>query len=278
MNAAALERNEIHRRCKSQRHVVGISPTTWQDRSVLYSVQQYMSALTELSASTSDSDEKIIIDRFSDEKRLLVDKKLRKELRKYLQRRGVNLQTLDVPADGEEGEGQHDAIEAQCTEEQRLYHRDDDDDAAIPRCYTVPRNSMSITSLLREHYLDRHSDPNLNPNDNVLVINIPLSERTGEFRVHPVSHLNAEPTAQFAETVMEVISLGYMHGQPCTKVLLYPRTGRWHQLRVHCAEVGHPIVGDATYCCSHDDGALLTSVHRMMLHAYQLRYCVYVCM
>ena len=34
---------------------------------------------------------------------------------------------------------------------------------------------------------------------------------------------------------------------PITRVELTPVTGRTHQLRVHCAAVGHPIVGDSIY-------------------------------
>jgi len=34
---------------------------------------------------------------------------------------------------------------------------------------------------------------------------------------------------------------------PVTRVELIPVTGRTHQLRVHCAAVGHPIVGDSIY-------------------------------
>lgn len=34
---------------------------------------------------------------------------------------------------------------------------------------------------------------------------------------------------------------------PVTRVELTPITGRTHQLRVHCAAVGHPIVGDSIY-------------------------------
>ncbi len=34
---------------------------------------------------------------------------------------------------------------------------------------------------------------------------------------------------------------------PVTRIRLTPITGRTHQLRVHCAAMGHPIVGDPTY-------------------------------
>ena len=46
------------------------------------------------------------------------------------------------------------------------------------------------------------------------------------------------------------------------KVELSPHTGRTHQLRVHLAHLGHPIVGDTLY-----NGK---SANRMFLHAYKL--------
>ena len=50
-----------------------------------------------------------------------------------------------------------------------------------------------------------------------------------------------------------------------SRVRLFPRTGRSHQLRVHMAESGHPILGDPFY--SENAGAW----PRMMLHAEELR-------
>lgn len=49
------------------------------------------------------------------------------------------------------------------------------------------------------------------------------------------------------KTQFKVIS-GEVFGElPITRVALTPITGRTHQLRVHCASLGHPIVGDQTY-------------------------------
>ncbi len=47
------------------------------------------------------------------------------------------------------------------------------------------------------------------------------------------------------------------------RVELEPVTGRTHQLRVHLAAIGHPILGDALYA----DGSALAAAHRLLLHA-----------
>ena len=51
-----------------------------------------------------------------------------------------------------------------------------------------------------------------------------------------------------------------------TRVRLSPLTGRSHQLRVHMAALGHPILGDPLYA----DGAAADHP-RLMLHAESLR-------
>jgi tRNA pseudouridine32 synthase / 23S rRNA pseudouridine746 synthase len=46
-----------------------------------------------------------------------------------------------------------------------------------------------------------------------------------------------------------------------TRLALEPLTGRSHQLRVHCAAIGHPILGDALY------GGAEVAATRLLLHA-----------
>jgi len=74
---------------------------------------------------------------------------------------------------------------------------------------------------------------------------------------------DADNPGKDAQTEVKVIGHGTFMGKPISKVLLLPKTGRRHQLRVHMAHVGHAIVGDYTYC---GDGA----APRMMLHAWSL--------
>jgi 23S rRNA pseudouridine1911/1915/1917 synthase len=64
---------------------------------------------------------------------------------------------------------------------------------------------------------------------------------------------------------------------PLTRVELTPQTGRTHQLRVHLASLGHPVLGDATYGggVSRLTGqprlaGLKPLVHRQLLHAWRL--------
>jgi tRNA pseudouridine32 synthase/23S rRNA pseudouridine746 synthase len=51
-----------------------------------------------------------------------------------------------------------------------------------------------------------------------------------------------------------------------TRLALEPVTGRSHQLRVHLAAIGHPIVGDALYA----PAAVSEAAPRLLLHASDL--------
>ncbi len=50
-----------------------------------------------------------------------------------------------------------------------------------------------------------------------------------------------------ARTDVEPIAAGRFRDEPITLVRARPRTGRQHQIRVHLAELGHPVLGDKLY-------------------------------
>lgn len=66
-----------------------------------------------------------------------------------------------------------------------------------------------------------------------------------------------------------VLKRGFWNGYHVTKMLLQPRTGRRHQLRLHMAILGSPILGDCTYA---EESNVSNNIDcdRMCLHAHKL--------
>ncbi|MBI3357219.1 MAG: RluA family pseudouridine synthase [Nitrospirae bacterium] len=62
------------------------------------------------------------------------------------------------------------------------------------------------------------------------------------------------------------------YGKLAAHVLLYPRTGRTHQLRVHLTSLGHPILGDPTYGGRKVCAIEQVEIPRVMLHARTLGF------
>ncbi len=79
----------------------------------------------------------------------------------------------------------------------------------------------------------------------------------GERRVRPDS------AGMRARTDFEIVEAR----DGATRLRAFPRTGRTHQIRVHAASSGFPIVGDQKYA---DRRAAIAGVNRLMLHASSL--------
>ncbi|MCJ2183882.1 RluA family pseudouridine synthase, partial [Novosphingobium sp. 1949] len=95
------------------------------------------------------------------------------------------------------------------------------------------------------------------------MIELPLAKQpgTGGEKMHV-----DEENGQSARTRYRVIDRA---GNRAAWVELHPLTGRTHQLRVHMAAIGHPIVGDGKY--GGQDAFLSGSISRKMhLHARRL--------
>ncbi len=74
-----------------------------------------------------------------------------------------------------------------------------------------------------------------------------------------------------AETLWKVLKIYQDNNQILSYLKLIPKTGRTHQLRVHLAAIGHPVVGDYLY------GGKTTlkyreKLNRIFLHAYSLKF------
>ncbi len=83
---------------------------------------------------------------------------------------------------------------------------------------------------------------------------------------HPVhrKEMAVIPDGREASTEVKVIAFN----EKASLVLLKPRTGRTHQIRVHLKHIGCPILGDPVYGPKND----LAPPDRQLLHAYRLDF------
>jgi RluA family pseudouridine synthase len=106
------------------------------------------------------------------------------------------------------------------------------------------------------------------PEEEAGVIDLPLaktSTRAGGWR------MRADPAGQRAETAWQVLG----RGAGMAWLALMPRTGRTHQLRVHCAALGFPILGDALYGTAAPAGLQLLA-HALTIPGWEGREAVTV--
>ena len=99
--------------------------------------------------------------------------------------------------------------------------------------------------------------------DDTFIINAPLGRNKKDYRqsVNP-----SNPRGELRDAITHVTVLE--RNKETTLVELAPETGRTHQLRVHMAHSGHPIVGDKVYGLEKDK----ESTMRLFLHAQKLAF------
>ncbi|XP_069680710.1 RNA pseudouridylate synthase domain-containing protein 1-like [Periplaneta americana] len=129
--------------------------------------------------------------------------------------------------------------------------------AAATQAFSERKTKKYYLALLRGHVACERMDMHK-------AIGEDSQQRCGNHRMCTLS----DPHCVYprsAHTRLLVLQRGLYDFYPATKVLLRPITGRRHQLRVHCADIGHTIVGDYTYSNRRD-----VLPHRMFLHAFRL--------
>ena len=142
-----------------------------------------------------------------------------------------------------------------------IVHRLDRDTSGV----MIAAKDQATQSQLQRQFHDRKAKKTYiaivtgQPKLDQATIDVPIGrhpKRPSSFRVDP----NGKP----AQTGYEVI--GSRHGM--SVVRLRPITGRTHQLRVHLAYIGTPIIGDTLYA----DGK--SPIGRLCLHAEQLEITI----
>lgn len=135
-----------------------------------------------------------------------------------------------------------------------VVHRLDRDTSGI----IIGARTPESFALLKEQFADRKATKTYlaiiegAPKQPSATIDVPLARNPSA-----PSTFRADPKGKSAQTDYQVLETSGNR----SLVSLSPRTGRTHQLRVHLAYLGTPIVGDRVYGSNAD---------RMYLHAYRL--------
>lgn len=102
------------------------------------------------------------------------------------------------------------------------------------------------------------------PKDRYGVINLPIGIKSGTTK----RSVHSEKDAKTAETEYKVLKVFEREGEKYSLLEVKPKTGRTHQIRVHLASIGSPVVGDPLYGRKKQpDWA-----KRLMLHALALEF------
>jgi 23S rRNA pseudouridine1911/1915/1917 synthase len=94
-------------------------------------------------------------------------------------------------------------------------------------------------------------------------INLPI----GRHPVHRKRMSTKSRKGREAETLWEVRE----RFKNATLIKVNLKTGRTHQIRVHCAAINHPVIGDPVYCTRKAGKYLQSEAARQMLHAWRLK-------
>jgi 23S rRNA pseudouridine955/2504/2580 synthase len=164
-------------------------------------------------------------------------------------------------------DGMLDALRFGYEERPRLVHRLDKDTSGL---LLIARNGQAAKRLAAS-FRDRETEKlywavvvGVPPRPKG-AINLPLAKRPGA-RDRETMQVDEE-NGQKALTHFAVLDRA---GSRAALLALWPRTGRTHQLRVHCAAIGCPILGDRKYG---GEEALLSAVadaRRLHLHARRI--------
>ncbi|WP_019671686.1 RluA family pseudouridine synthase [Psychrobacter lutiphocae] len=148
-----------------------------------------------------------------------------------------------------------------------LIHRIDRDTSGL----LMISKKRSTLKVLQQHLRDKTIQKHYvclvkgQPALNEFTIDAPLLRYTlasGERRVRvDKSSADAKPS----QTVCRVLTRFKLNGESVSVIEAMPLTGRTHQIRVHLAYLGHPLLGDDKYNEQDQSG-----VRRLCLHAWKL--------
>jgi 23S rRNA pseudouridine1911/1915/1917 synthase len=143
-----------------------------------------------------------------------------------------------------------------------IVHRLDAGTSGLMIVACTDRAYRPLGAMMRRHEVDRRYLALVrgNPADQVFAVDAPLGRRSERVVVDRVEGREAQTRFEVREALARSALLEAA-----------PRTGRTHQIRVHLAAIGHPILGDRAYGGGGDDARAL-GLARPFLHSWRIAF------
>ena len=187
---------------------------------------------------------------------------------------------IDKPAglavQGGSGQSRHldamlDALRFEAEDAPRLVHRLDKDTSGVLVLARTRRAARALTEGFRDGRVEKSYWAAVLgvPRKAVGLIDLPLA-KTVDGDEDAAEGERVTPASETGQSALSLYALADHAGERAAWLLLRPLTGRTHQLRVHCAALGHAILGDGKYGGRAVFPKGLARLKRVQLHAREI--------
>jgi len=150
-----------------------------------------------------------------------------------------------------------------------IVHRLDKDTSGVMVVARTQKSFEALKKIFKQRLVQKHYVAIIHGvlDEKEGIINKPIA-RASSYRKQIIAKKNTKTIIREAVTEYKVRNtVGDFSG-----IDVFPKTGRMHQIRVHLASIGHPIVGDVRYVPNSLTDCTRKLAPHQLLHAYSITF------